>query len=96
MTRCIADRGPALPRVEVPLPTQPPFTAFVGNLAFDLTEKQLGDFFGTTDEVSCSFSLLEWVKARTLLPRSNLPRLFVIVTTNQRALDMSSLPLSMA
>ncbi|KAG5642059.1 hypothetical protein DXG03_003730 [Asterophora parasitica] len=33
------------PRDDVPLPTQPPYTAFVGNLAFDLTESELEDFF---------------------------------------------------
>ena len=41
-----ADRGPPPPREDVPLPTQPPYTAFVGNLAFDLTEDELGSFFG--------------------------------------------------
>ena len=34
------------PREDVPLPTQPPYTAFVGNLPFDLTESELGSFFG--------------------------------------------------
>ncbi|EEB94179.1 hypothetical protein MPER_07050 [Moniliophthora perniciosa FA553] len=29
------------------LPTQPPYTAFVGNLAFDLTEAELEDFFAS-------------------------------------------------
>lgn len=38
-----ADRGP--PRDDLPLPTEPPFTAFVGNLAFDLTEIDLEEFF---------------------------------------------------
>lgn len=42
---CLADRQAAPPREDVPLPTQPPYTAFVGNLAFDLTEAELGDFF---------------------------------------------------
>ncbi|PPQ63920.1 hypothetical protein CVT24_010318 [Panaeolus cyanescens] len=37
------DRGP--PREDVPLPTQPPYTAFIGNLAFDLTESELEGFF---------------------------------------------------
>ncbi|GBE88454.1 hypothetical protein SCP_1302690 [Sparassis crispa] len=31
---------------DLPLPTEPPFTAFIGNLAFDLTEGELEDFFG--------------------------------------------------
>ncbi|KDQ59215.1 hypothetical protein JAAARDRAFT_33951 [Jaapia argillacea MUCL 33604] len=39
------DRGP--PREDLPLPTQPPYTAFIGNLAFDLTEGELADFFGS-------------------------------------------------
>lgn len=39
-----ADRsGP--PRDDVPLPTAPPYTAFIGNLAFDLTESELESFF---------------------------------------------------
>ncbi|KAG8795246.1 hypothetical protein FRC16_010160, partial [Serendipita sp. 398] len=32
-------------REELPLPTQPPYTAFVGNLTFDITERELGDHF---------------------------------------------------
>lgn len=35
------------PREDLPLPTQPPYTAFIGNLAFDLTEADLESFFGT-------------------------------------------------
>ncbi|KAH9941361.1 hypothetical protein B0H21DRAFT_753305 [Amylocystis lapponica] len=38
------DRGPF--REDLPLPTEPPYTAFIGNLAFDLTESELEDFFG--------------------------------------------------
>ena len=38
-----ADRGPM--REDLPLPTEPPFTAFVGNLAFDLTERDIEEFF---------------------------------------------------
>jgi len=30
---------------DVPLPTRPPYTAFVGNLAFDLVESDLEVFF---------------------------------------------------
>lgn len=32
-------------REDLPLPTQPPYTAFIGNLAFDLTEMDLEEFF---------------------------------------------------
>lgn len=40
------DRASGPPREDLPLPTAPPFTAFVGNLAFDLTEMEMEDFFG--------------------------------------------------
>ncbi|KAG8971445.1 hypothetical protein FRC05_011018 [Tulasnella sp. 425] len=33
------------PREELPLPTKPPYTAFVGNLAFDISERDVEDFF---------------------------------------------------
>ncbi|GAA6053676.1 hypothetical protein NBRC10513_005477 [Rhodotorula toruloides] len=33
------------PRAEVPFPTAPPYTAFVGNLSFETTEADLEDFF---------------------------------------------------
>jgi len=39
------DRQAFPPREDLPLPTQPPYTAFVGNLAFDLTERDLESFF---------------------------------------------------
>ncbi|EJD49580.1 hypothetical protein AURDEDRAFT_112442 [Auricularia subglabra TFB-10046 SS5] len=38
-----SDRFP--PREDLPLPTQPPYTAFVGNLSFDLTEHEFEGFF---------------------------------------------------
>jgi translation initiation factor 4B len=40
-----SDRQNYPPREDLPLPTQPPYTAFVGNLAFDLTEHDLETFF---------------------------------------------------
>lgn len=33
------------PREELPLPTEPPYTAFIGNLPYDLTEDELSSFF---------------------------------------------------
>jgi len=36
-------------RDELPMPTAPPYTAFVGNLPFDLTEGDLGDFFAPSE-----------------------------------------------
>ena len=45
LTSFIADRGQLSHREDLPLPTEPPYTAFVGNLAFDLTEIDLEEFF---------------------------------------------------
>ncbi|VDC04924.1 unnamed protein product [Peniophora sp. CBMAI 1063] len=40
------DRGGGFPpREDLPLPTSPPYTAFVGNMAFDLSEQDLEAFF---------------------------------------------------
>jgi hypothetical protein len=49
-----ADRG-SLPSKDIPLPTQPPYTAFIGNLAFDLTEIEIEEFFGSTKV--CHFTM---------------------------------------
>ncbi|KAJ7650594.1 hypothetical protein FB45DRAFT_986533 [Roridomyces roridus] len=42
------DRVQGPPREDLPLPTQPPYTAFIGNLSFDLTESELQDFFASS------------------------------------------------
>ncbi|KAJ1307430.1 hypothetical protein OPQ81_001532 [Rhizoctonia solani] len=39
------DRPPIAPREDLPLPTAPPYIAYVGNLSFDLIEDDLGRFF---------------------------------------------------
>ncbi|CAE6456326.1 unnamed protein product [Rhizoctonia solani] len=39
------DRPSAAPREDLPLPTAPPYIAYVGNLSFDLIEDDLGQFF---------------------------------------------------
>ncbi|CAE6502279.1 unnamed protein product [Rhizoctonia solani] len=39
------DRPPATIREDLPLPTAPPYIAYVGNLSFDLIEDDLGQFF---------------------------------------------------
>lgn len=46
----LADRGArdGPPREDLPMPTAPPYTAFIGNLAFDLTEMELEDFFASS------------------------------------------------
>lgn len=43
ITAPLADRPP---REDLPLPTSPPYTAFIGNLAFDVTESEMASFFG--------------------------------------------------
>lgn len=43
------DRGGYPLREELPLPTQPPYTAFVGNLPFDITDGELGDHFAPNE-----------------------------------------------
>ncbi|KAJ4479937.1 hypothetical protein J3R30DRAFT_3466939 [Lentinula aciculospora] len=45
------DRAALPPREDIPLPTQPPYTAFIGNLPFDLIEAELEDFFTKTKSV---------------------------------------------
>ncbi|KAF6757126.1 hypothetical protein DFP72DRAFT_891753 [Ephemerocybe angulata] len=39
------DSRPTFSREDIPLPTQPPYTAFIGNLAFDLTESDIESHF---------------------------------------------------
>ncbi|KAF9650182.1 RNA-binding domain-containing protein [Thelephora ganbajun] len=34
------------PREDLPLPTSPPYTAFIGNMAFEVTESEMATFFG--------------------------------------------------
>ncbi|PWY97950.1 hypothetical protein BCV70DRAFT_202435 [Testicularia cyperi] len=40
------------PREELPLPDKPPFTAFVGNLSFDVVDADVEDFFAPAKVVS--------------------------------------------
>ncbi|GAC76260.1 FOG: RRM domain [Moesziomyces antarcticus T-34] len=40
------------PRDELPLPDKPPFTAFVGNLSFDVVDADVEDFFAPSQLVS--------------------------------------------
>ena len=54
-TSWTADRQLGPPREDIPIPTQPPYTAFVGNLAFDLTENELEQFFSGIKVSECSF-----------------------------------------
>lgn len=55
----LADRQAAPVRDDIPLPNQPPYTAFIGNLAFDLTESELENFFSGTKV--CYFCLFLYI-----------------------------------
>ncbi|WBW73197.1 translation initiation factor [Schizosaccharomyces osmophilus] len=39
-------RDAGFEREAIPIPSEPPFTAYIGNLSFDLTEADIADFFG--------------------------------------------------
>ncbi|RDX41761.1 hypothetical protein OH76DRAFT_1475677 [Lentinus brumalis] len=45
----LSSRSDRIPsgREDLPLPTGPPYTAFIGNLAFDISEVELEEFFGS-------------------------------------------------
>jgi translation initiation factor 4B len=76
-----ADRQNLPPRDDVPLPTQPPYTAFIGNLAFDLSEGELQQFFSglkVRQHVSSSFAMF------LTLGRQNPSRLSRIKMRNQK------------
>lgn len=42
-------REPFPPREQLPLPTQPPYTAHIGNVAFETTSSDVNDFFRDCD-----------------------------------------------
>jgi hypothetical protein len=46
LTCSLGPSGGGFARDALPLPTKPPFTAHLGNLSFDATEGDIGDFFG--------------------------------------------------
>lgn len=74
-------RGP--PREELPLPTKPPYTAFVGNLSFETSEGDLSDFFSSlTVRYHLAYILLTF----RLYPTSSLATL----RASPRALATSS------
>lgn len=41
----LLDRNNFSARPELPLPNQPPYTAHIGNMAFDTTQADVNDFF---------------------------------------------------
>ena len=62
------DRGP--PRQELPLPTAPPYTAFVGNLSFDVQEPEIEDFFAPSKVCTTKFLAREGIERLTYFPTS--------------------------
>lgn len=88
MTSCVlADRGPLVHREDLPLPTEPPYTAFVGNLAFDLTDMDLEEFFTGIEAGSSTLTVLppNWCTRQDPLKSSKIAK------RNQKASDTSSL-----
>lgn len=51
------------PRAEIPIPSVPPYTAFVGNLSFEVGQADLADFFAGLD-VSSRFVFEGWKRER--------------------------------
>ena len=77
-------------REDLPLPTEPPFTAFVGNLAFDITESELEEFFeGKVSRLVSSHVIR--ISSRIRPNRSKLSR---TETTKRKVLATSSLLIS--
>ncbi|EPQ54384.1 hypothetical protein GLOTRDRAFT_44499, partial [Gloeophyllum trabeum ATCC 11539] len=72
------------PREDLPLPTQPPYTAFIGNLAFDLTESELEEFFGGSKVKSAKI-----IKDREDKPKGFGYVEFVDLDSLKEALDKS-------
>ncbi|TBU53087.1 hypothetical protein BD310DRAFT_830918, partial [Dichomitus squalens] len=62
-----SDRAPM--REDLPLPTEPPFTAFIGNLAFDITELELEEFFGGVRASSLATKSVKIIKDRDDKPK---------------------------
>ncbi|KIY68816.1 RNA-binding domain-containing protein [Cylindrobasidium torrendii FP15055 ss-10] len=58
------DRQGFPPREDLPLPTGPPYTAFIGNLAFDLGESELDEFFS-----ACNTKSTKIIKDRDEKPK---------------------------
>ncbi|TFK47761.1 hypothetical protein OE88DRAFT_1635814, partial [Heliocybe sulcata] len=80
----LSSRTDRPPREDLPLPTQPPYTAFIGNLAFDLTETELADFFGGSKVKSAKI-----IKDREEKPKGFGYVEFVDLDTLKDALDKS-------
>ncbi|GMF77516.1 unnamed protein product [Aspergillus oryzae] len=78
------DRGYAV-REPLPLPTQPPYTAHVGNLAFDATSADISDLF-----VDCAVTNVRIVEDKlTKAPKGFGYVEFETVDGLKKALDLS-------
>lgn len=87
-----ADRQSGPPREDLPLPTEPPFMAFVGNLPFDITEGDLQEFFGDTVRIVLCPLLWIWTSSFFRPRPSKSSR---TETSGPRVSDTSNLPTSM-
>jgi translation initiation factor 4B len=48
MAVCILERHTRERRPPAALPDEPPFTAYIGNLPYDLSDEDVEEFFGNT------------------------------------------------
>lgn len=79
------DRGGFAMREPLPLPTQPPYTAHVGNLSFDATSADIGDLF-----TGCAVTNVRIVEDKlTKAPKGFGYVEFETVDGLKKALDMS-------
>jgi hypothetical protein len=83
----LADRPP---REDLPLPTNPPYTAFIGNLAFDVTESEMATFFDTHEVGHESLSRLP-IGCSQLFPRPSRSKSSKTEKTGPRDLGTSNL-----
>ena len=76
-------------RPQIPLPTKPPFTAFLGNLNHDLVESEISDFFG-----GLSLSSIRIVKDINERPKGFGYAEFESVDDLKKAIEKNGLVLS--
>lgn len=79
------DRGGLATREPLPLPTQPPYTAHIGNLSFDATQNDISDLFA-----SCGVTNVRIVEDKlTRTPKGFGYVEFATVDGLKKALDLS-------
>jgi len=83
-------------RDDVPLPTQPPYTAFVGNLAFDLGESDLEQFFQNVKSVKIIKDRDEKPKGFGYVEFEDLDGLKAAITNSGQVLSGRTIRVSVA